>query len=112
MPARTFTRQTIKWRPCEACGREFPDSRKDRRFDRASCRVKVCRAKKRLGAIEAKGGKCQDCGKKFDQKWPAPFFVLKDGTVLCGADLSRRSREKFYLRWPKGQKGYRATLKP
>lgn len=94
MPARRFTRETIRWRECEYCGNKFPDSRKNRRYDKASCRVGALRAKRRLDAIERRGGQCQDCGQKYDSNFPYPFFILQDGTVLCRYDFSRRSREK------------------
>ncbi len=106
MPARTFTRETIRWKSCVYCGDDFPDSRKNRIYDKASCRVIASKIRKRHGAIAKRGGRCEDCGKRFDPEFESPFFVLQNGTVVCGSDLSRRSREKFRLRWPKGKKGY------
>lgn len=94
MPARRFNRHNVRWRACEYCGNDFPDSRRNRRFDKDTCRRNAFRVKRRLKAIEAQGGQCKDCGKRFDPEYAAPFFVLQDGTVVCGTDLSRRSRVK------------------
>lgn len=107
MPA--LKRKDLKWRDCELCGNRFPKTRKDRKYDTRSCRNNASRIKKRLGAIAKRGGKCETCPKVFDAEYDRSFFVLQDGTVLCGECLSRRSREKFYLRWPRGVKGYKKS---
>jgi hypothetical protein len=112
MPARTFTRATIKWRACVYCGRDFPDSRKNRKYDTKTCRTNASRIRKRHKVIAKRGGRCEDCGKVFDHEYATPFYVLKDGRVVCGADLSRRSREKFHLRWPRGKTGYKKSKPP
>lgn len=93
MPARTFTRKTIRWRMCAHCGTSFPDSRKDRRYCKRSCKQTAHRLRQREGAIQAQGGKCGDCGKVHDPDYGDPFFLLRDGSVVCGWDLARRARE-------------------
>jgi hypothetical protein len=94
MPA--LKREDLKWKACEYCGNTFPDTRSNRRFDKASCRWNSRRVRKRHGAIAHRGGKCETCEREFNPEWDRSFFVLQDGTVICGDCLSRRSRERFY----------------
>jgi predicted nucleic acid-binding Zn ribbon protein len=108
---RRFTAATIRWKDCEYCFERFPDSRKNRLFCSAQCQESMRRRRQRKAAIIAAGGKCHDCGTKYDPDY-GHFFILKDGTVVCGRDFSRRSREKFWQRWPKGKKGYESPKPP
>ena len=95
MPTRKFNRSNIRWRSCEHCSRDFPDSRKNRRFcNRNACKRNACRRRKRDEAIAAAGGKCIDCGRPYDADAPGMFCLLSDGSPVCRKDFSRRSRER------------------